>query len=153
MLKETNELINVFTTYPQLVSILSTRNLTKEDQKKIIDKIFANKIDLTFLNFFKLLVDRKFFFLVVFILKKFRNLCNEKLLIIYGTIFSTTKLSSNQINKIAKKISKKFNSKVELINKIDSSLIAGVKVKIKDQIFDGSIQGQLLVIKKKLTEI
>ncbi|MBY7704646.1 F0F1 ATP synthase subunit delta [Vibrio harveyi] len=44
---------------------------------------------------------------------------------------------------IEQKISKQINKKIDLINKIDASLIGGVKVYVDGKIFDGSIQAKL----------
>ncbi|WP_338966879.1 MULTISPECIES: F0F1 ATP synthase subunit delta [unclassified Spiroplasma] len=150
MLRQSIHLIKLFFEYPRIIDILSTHNLEKQKQKKIIDKIFQDKANDIFVNFFKLLIDRNNFRQVRLILKVFRNLCNERANVFYGIVFSTIKLQEEVIDKIEKKIGKILQQKVELINKIDLSLIAGIKVKVQDQIFDGSIKGRLLAMKRNI---
>ncbi len=61
-------------------------------------------------------------------------------------IVSARELSSG----VVKEISKHFGEKVEATVKIDSTLLGGVIVKTENEIFDGSIKGQLEKLKQQL---
>lgn len=54
-----------------------------------------------------------------------------------------------QKNKIISKLKNRYNKNIELIVKIDETLLGGVKLKIEDIVIDGSIKHWLNVIKKK----
>ena len=66
----------------------------------------------------------------------------------YGIIYSTEKLSKEEITKFEKKLSKKLFTEVLLVNKIDKSLLAGIKIKVGDYIIENSIEGFLNTFKK-----
>ena len=66
----------------------------------------------------------------------------------YGIIYSTEKLSKEEITKFEKKLSKKLSTEVLLVNKIDKSLLAGIKIKVGDYIIENSIEGFLNTFKK-----
>lgn len=52
--------------------------------------------------------------------------------------------------KVVEKIKKAFGNKVEAKIIIDSAIIGGVKIKTRDQIWDGSLKTQILKLKEKL---
>ena len=56
----------------------------------------------------------------------------------------------DQIEKVEKAISKQIEKNVKLENKIDESLLAGVKVVINNVVWDGSYKAKLKIIKENL---
>ena len=58
------------------------------------------------------------------------------------------KISKEEITKFEKKLSKKLSTEVLLVNKIDKSLLAGIKIKVGDYIIENSIEGFLNTFKK-----
>ena len=148
--EESTDLIDIFASYPQFIDIVSSNNLSKEVQKFIIITTFQNNIEPYILNLFLLLIDGHHFRYIRAILKDFRKLCNEYRDINYGIIYSVIKLTAQQIKQIQTKIEKIINHKIEVVNKIDASLIGGIKVKVKNQVFDGSIKGQIEQLKQEL---
>ena len=80
------------------------------------------------------------------------NYLNEELNIDDGFLYSTEKLSSNQIERIEEAIGKRLGHKVELKNIIDERLIGGVRVVIHDHVFDGSLNYKIETLKNNLKE-
>lgn len=148
--EESSKLIDIFTAYPEFIKIVSSSNLTIEIRKQIVNETFKNYLQPYILNFFFLLIDEHHFQSVRFILKEFRKLCNQYQDINYGIIYSVVELSNWQINKIKLKIEKIIKHKIKVVNKIDKSLIGGIKVKVQNQVFDGSVKGQIDQLKQKL---
>lgn len=68
----------------------------------------------------------------------------------FGTIYSARLLPVDQIEKVEKAISKQIERNVKLENKIDESLLAGVKVAINNVVWDGSYKAKLKIIKENL---
>lgn len=148
--EESNKLIDIFAVYPEFIKIVSSSNLTIKIRKQIINETFKDYIEPFILNFFFLLIDEQYFHYVRFILKEFRKLCNEFHDINYGIIYSVIALSKQQIRQIKFKIEKIINHKIEVVNKIDKSLIGGIKVKVQNQVFDGSVKAQINQLKQEL---
>lgn len=149
-LNQCNILIEIFKNYPDYINIINDFKLSRSLRKLLIKNAFSNNLEVNILNFLYLLIDRNFFSQVYTILKKFRILCNEKKDIIFGVIFSISPLKKAEINALSEKISKKLKLNILLINKIDQSLIAGIKINVLNQIFDGSIKGQLIDMKSQI---
>ncbi|MDQ7982938.1 MAG: F0F1 ATP synthase subunit delta [Spiroplasma sp.] len=146
---EAGILIDLFTKYPEFLDVVSSSVLSFSEKSKIIKTTF-DKFSRYMINFFLLLTQEGYFRYSLLILKEFRRLCNEYQGIQYGVVYSVVELSARQIKKLEQKISSIISKTVELVNKIDQSLIAGVKVKVKNQVFDGSVKGQIEQIKSSL---
>ena len=67
-----------------------------------------------------------------------------------GLVYSTERLSEDQLSKLNKTISSVEKRPVELRNIIDPTLIGGVKVVINDHIYDGSIKHHIENMKNSL---
>ncbi|ADK69382.1 F0F1 ATP synthase subunit delta [Mycoplasma mycoides subsp. mycoides] len=128
---------------------------SNKEQKKqailIIENTFSSfGFDIYLINALKILVENQLFINTRMILK----VLYKKLLayknIVLGEVYSTEKLTKTQLNAIKKKISNKVNKKVELVNKIDPTLIGGIKVSVEDKVFDGSIKAKLEALKKQM---
>lgn len=123
----------------------------KQDAILIIENTFSSfGFDIYLINALKILVENQLFINTRMILK----VLYKKLLayknIVLGEVYSTEKLTKTQLNAIKKKISNKVNKKVELVNKIDPTLIGGIKVSVEDKAFDGSIKAKLEALKKQM---
>ena len=55
--------------------------------------------------------------------------------------------------KIKEEITKDFNSKIDLIYKVDESLLAGVKIKIGSIMIDNSLKNKLMKMKNLMKEV
>ncbi len=146
---EAGILIDLFTKYPEFLDVVSSSVLPFTEKSTIIKTTFS-KFSRYMVNFFLLLAQEGYFRYSLLILKEFRKLCNAYEGIEYGVAYSVVELSPKQLKKLEHKISDIVNNNVELVNKIDKSLIAGVKVKVKNQVFDGSVKGQMDQFKSKL---
>ena len=134
-----------------LKHLFSSCFLTQEEKEKVIDEIF-NAFDEYIVNFIKIIVKNKRSNYIVNIFNEFNKLCNNYLNIKEGIIYSTEKLSLDEINKVEKKFTEILSSQVELKNIIDEKLIGGIKVVIEDKIYDGSIKNKLEHMKSSLKQ-
>ncbi|MCI6271444.1 MAG: ATP synthase F1 subunit delta [Erysipelotrichaceae bacterium] len=127
--------------------LFNNPNILKGDKKKIIDEIFNNsKLGI----FLKVLVDNNRFNLVEDISKEFNSIVNEELKIEECILQTAIKLDDESLNKIRMILEKKLNKKVVINEKIDKNLIAGIKVILKDEIIDNSIETKLNNIKNSI---
>jgi len=129
--------------YKKLNNLLSNLSFSVNEKEKIIDKLFLNKLDMYYLNFLKVLVSRNDYKYLPNILKKYIHLASVSLNEKIGIIYSVSKLDSLQISKIEKALSKKLDKKITLENKIDESLIAGIKIVFEDLEIDKTIKYKL----------
>lgn len=132
-----------------LIHLFSSYFISKEEKEQIIDQLFVEEEE-NIKNFIKVIVQNKRANSILKIFDEFISECNEKLEISEGIVYSVEKLSKEQLDALEKNLSIRLNSKVELVNLIDERLIGGLKVVVKDKIFDGSIKNKLEKLKESL---
>ena len=140
--KEVKELSKIIKDNPDFLSLLDSRFLTVSERKEKVSEILVN-FSLDIINFIKIIVEHNRVNYLEDILQAFNTLCNENRDIVEGLIYTAFPLEEKVLLKIKKKISQIENRDVDLITRIDPSLIGGVKVVINSHIYDGSIKNQI----------
>lgn len=146
------ELDAIFSNNEKIKKYLESYFVKNEDKYLMIDELCSSYKLNNLTNFIKLITSKH-------LIIKFRELylevnkqVNTELGIDEGIIYSVQELTASQIKNIETAISKKRGHIVELKNKIDPSLIGGVRVVVHDHIYDGSIKGKLENLKNSLNE-
>lgn len=152
--KEYNEqaviLIDLFAKNPKFLQIINSYSINFEEKEKIVKDTFKDFFPY-FTNFFLLLAKKRYFNYINVILKEFRKQCNAHFGIQFGVVYSVVALTLEQMKSLEEKINKVIKTnKVELVNKIDESLIGGIKIKVKNDVFDSSIKGKLQKLRTNL---
>ena len=140
--KEVKELSKIIKDNPDFLLLLDSRFLTVSERKEKVSEILVN-FSTDIINFIKIIVEHNRVNYLEDILKAFNTLCNENRDIVEGLIYTAFPLEEKTLLKIKDKISQIENRDVDLITRIDPSLIGGVKVVINSHIYDGSIKNQL----------
>lgn len=144
------DLYNSFNQSEDLKLLLKSTFVSK-DEKKNLFKTMLNDIELKkVLDFVLVIIDNGRSSYLLPILEEFIKVSNNYDNISEGIIYSTIRLSEKEIEKITNAIAKKLNKSIHLHNRLDSSLIGGVKVVIDDHVFDGSIKNKLNNLKTQL---
>lgn len=149
---QSHNLLELINKTPELISFLNLSNSVGKDKNEFIDDIFKNKISKNILIIIKLLTEKRKLYMLNNILKKTIWYCNEKLKIVEGIAYTTIKLTSSQIKKMEKKLSKITSKKIVIINLIDNFIVGGIKVVIEDKIWDYSIVSKIENMKRDLKE-
>ena len=140
--KEVKELTKIINDNPDFLLLLDSRFLTVNERMEKVSEIlvgFSNDV----VNFIKIIVSHNRVNYLEDILQAFNTLCNESRDIVEGLIYSAFPLDEKTLLKIKKKISQVEHRDVDLITRIDPSLIGGVKVVINSHVYDGSIKNKL----------
>ena len=140
--KEVKELRKIIRDNEDFVLLLDSRFLSIEERMNNAEKILKG-FSPDVVNFIKIIIKHNRVSYLEDILEAFNSLCNENQDIVEGLIYSAFPLGEDTLLKIKKKISQIENHEVDLIPRIDPSLIGGVKVVINSHVYDGSIKNQL----------
>ena len=116
------------------LKFFNQKMISEEERISLLEKCFKENVQPMVLNFLKLLVVKGRMTSLFEIIKEYKVLYNDALGIVEGFVFSTSSLDQNQINKIEAAVSKKEDKTVVLENKIDESLIGGIKVVVGAQL-------------------
>ena len=139
---EVKELMKIIKDNPDFLMLLDSRFLTVEERKQKVSEILVN-FSSDVINFIKIIVEHNRVSYLEDILQAFNTLCNESRDIVEGLIYTAFPLEEKTLQKIKQKISQIENHDVDLIVKIDPSLIGGVKVVINSHVYDGSIKNKI----------
>lgn len=146
---------NIFESNLGLLDILSSDNLSKKERIVIIDKIFSSDIyyfENFVINFLKVLIENKHFYLLLKILLNFQIKINKENNITFVLIKSAFEIDKNQIDNILIFLIKKLKSKIDYKIVIDTSLIGGFQVLYDSNVIDFSIKGKIEHIKSTSKE-
>lgn len=126
--------------------------ISKDEKKEFLKKLFAGKINEKLLNLLFLLIDNKRFNILSEIQNQLSKLVNKSRGTVTAEVYSAVDIDTNTLEKLKQSIANTIghNEKVEVESKIERSLIGGIKVKINDLVYDGSIKGRLESLKQKL---
>lgn len=128
-------------------SLLAHPKLDKEAKKQMLTSVYGTSIDHNILNFMKLLIDKSRFSHVQEICQVFHDLYNEKYGIQRVFVTSAKPLATQEIAKLKTILETKTQKIVELVIQVDEDLMAGIRVKIGDQIIDNSAKTRLANLK------
>lgn len=140
--KEVKALRKIIRDNDDFLLLLDSRFLSVEERMHNVELILKG-FSLDVVNFIKIIVKHNRVNYLMDILNGFNSLANENQDIVEGLIYSAFPLDESTLLKIKNKISQIENHEVDLISKIDPSLIGGVKVVINSHVYDGSIKNQL----------
>ena len=120
------------------------------DKYLFIDEILSSAKRTYFTSFLKLLIKKHHIKNIEQIYREFKKLANKNLGVLDGIIYSTIPLTKEKIVEFEKVFSAKSQAKVSFLNKVDASLIGGVKVYLDGEIYDDSLKYQLESLKNNL---
>lgn len=133
---------------------LMLRNpIIKHDKKRaILEAIFKGKVHKLTLAIFDIITRKNREPILIDIAKQFHNAYNVYKGITKGVVITATPLDSTlraELEEIVKKISHK--KEVELIEKVDASMIGGFVLNVGDRQIDASIKNKLKELKLKFS--
>ena len=94
-------------------------------------------------NFLRVLIDKRRTASYSRIAREYGKLVDESLGLSVGTVVSAIPLSDEQLNSFAEKTGKLLRKNIKLSNKVDPSILGGVKIFIEGKVIDASIRKQL----------
>lgn len=147
--QEFKKLKTVFLENEELVRLLSSYFLEREEKEEVIDRVFRDANPMT-RNFLKVVSLNRRMNCVVRIIDEFVERCDESLGILEGTVYSFRALDEHQMQSLSHALSSRLKSRVELTNSVDERLLGGVKIIVGDRIYDGSVKNKLEKMKESL---
>ncbi|MFD0826590.1 F0F1 ATP synthase subunit delta [Neobacillus sp. M.A.Huq-85] len=140
----------VIQTNKDLKAVLSSLKLSKENKKAILKQAFAN-INGFVVNTLMILMDRHREGEIVEVVNQFIELAYEASGVAEAEVSSVRPLSDAEREAISATFAAKVGKQsLRIENIVDSELLGGVKVRIGNRIYDGSLRGKLDRLQRKL---
>mgnify|MGYP000870719811 CR=1 FL=1 len=135
-----------------LNAIMKNPNINIGSKKGIIKDIFESKIEKISLDFIILLVQKRRVVFLKEIAQEFQVIYNDYKGIKVATLIVANPTTNEIKNKIIAIFEKELNCKIELIEKIDNSIIGGFKIIVDNKVYDASVLNQLSILKKSFAK-
>ena len=140
-IKAINDEIN---SNPELARYLVSADYSSDDKKRKLQEVFNNELDNSILHGLFLVIEnlpRKHMELEL--IHEFLNYYYQSRGMVFGTVYSAEKLSTKDINTVEIAFSHKLDKTIKLENKVDPSLIGGIKVVINESVWDGTYRAKI----------
>jgi F-type H+-transporting ATPase subunit delta len=135
---------------PELKAILNSSKLSIEKKKEILKTAFAS-VNVNVLNTLLILIDRHREDQIIDLADEFLELANEEMGIAEAEVYSTRALTDAEREAISSVFAAKIGKKsLKIENIVDSNLLGGVRLRIGNRIYDGSLRGKLDRLERKL---
>ena len=135
-----------------LSAIMRNPNINIGSKKGIVKDLFESRIEKLSLDFVTLLVSKRRVVHLKEIAEAFLGFYNEHRGIKIATLIVASPMENEMKEKIIKIFEKQFNCTIELVEKIDRSVLGGFKILIEDKVYDASIANQLIQLKKSFAK-
>ena len=142
--REIKNINNELNRNEELAKYIVSAEHSSTDKKRKLQEVFNNELDESILYGLFLVIDsipRKHMELEF--IREFLAYYYQSRGMVLGTVYSANELTSKEIASLEAAFSYKLEHAIKLENKIDKSLIGGVKVIINDNVWDGTYRSKI----------
>lgn len=153
VLEELDSLIkDVFNNDPRLETLFSGAAIGRNARAEAIDKVFKGRASETFYRFLVVLNEHERLDLLRTILAEARALNDERTRRVRVMVYSAMPLADDQQRQIEERVRSRFQLEPVLVPVVDPSLLGGLKIRIGDQQYDGTVRTRLDLLRQQLIE-
>ncbi len=134
----------------ELRVFLRSRKVSTADKMKTFRQLFSGKIHDHVLNLIEVLLKNKRESLFGEVVEAFKQSVREHKNIAPVTAYTAINMSDDMRQAVRKSLKNHLGKDIELTEKVDESLIGGIRLWVNNTVYDGSISHQLEELHKKL---
>jgi F-type H+-transporting ATPase subunit delta len=149
---EVQSLLELAKTQPDLGRLLSNRMISRQQRTRLVKSLFEGRVGPLVYKFLQVLDARDRLHIFAGIVAAFEQVYEEHQGIQAVTAYVPSALDGAEAQRISDALSAKLQKKVKLQQKIDEELIGGIKIRVGDNVIDGSVQAQLRLIRQDLLQ-
>lgn len=136
---------------PDYYKLLLTPAVSKEEKKKLLFDAFGFNYHKYTMNFMYMLCDNSSFSEILGCEETYRSLYNKLKGVTEVKVITAVQLDEKQKNDLISVIEKKTGKKIILTEKIDSTLLGGIRLSFDGKEYDGSVAYHLGKLKNILS--
>ena len=152
LLKELTVLDQCFRENPDFIRLLSSPNLSKQERCTVLDDSFRGKVHPYVLNFLKILTEKGYMKHFSDCCKAFEDHYNLDNGILPVTVITAVALTPEQSAKLSGKLSRITAKQIKLCNKVDPSVLGGVRLDYDGKRLDDTVSHRLDAIRGLLKD-
>ncbi len=146
--KDVNQCRKIFDGNPDLVRLLNSPVILREEKQEVIDKIFGREG--TVRDFICLVTDKNRIAYFGKMTDEFNAHYNKHNNIVEMTVVTSVALKPEIKQKLLKKLEEKSGKTVKLKEEIDPSILGGIILRMGNSQIDNSVKGRLEAVAKQL---
>jgi F-type H+-transporting ATPase subunit delta len=149
---ELTELEQTVAASPELRNILDSPAVTPQRKRAVIARLASGPgISRLVLNFVNVIIDHRRTGMLPEIRQAFQSLIDERTGSVEADVKAARELGDAERERIGVSLGRLTGKKVRCKFSVDESLIGGLVTNIGSTIYDGSVRGQLEVLRRRLT--
>jgi len=137
---------------PALLEFLKDPNVTREGKRQALVELFQGRVHLLVLNLLIAISDAGRTNRLSHILEEFVALAAASRQKVSGEIITAIKLDDATVTRATAELTRITGKNVQLLQKVDPSILGGAIIKVGEQIIDGSLRRKLDQIKERLAQ-
>lgn len=138
---------------PDFMAVLNNHKVTKENKISLVENVFTDKVSNPIIGLLVLLVKKGRQGDLLDVLEAFLERVKAESGITKAVITSAVPLTEAQLTAIKEKLEAGTKTKIEIETIVDTSIIAGLVIRVGDKVVDASIKGEMQTLKKQLSEL
>lgn len=151
ILKEAVEVDQLFQKEKGFYQFFCSPIISSGEKKAVVRQVFRDQISPELVNFLLVLIDKGRGKHLHKIIRQYRLQLEESQGYSGGTIYSVIPLDAAKLAQFEEKTGKLLRKRVKLENRIDASLIGGVRILVEGKLIDASVKNRLSGLMESLT--
>ncbi len=148
-----NQLRSFASAHKDFLGFLKSPSIRDDDKMNLLRTLFTTRLSPQVLSFLELLLHKHRIDLFPEIVAEFDRIVEEHYGLIRAKVVSAVHLGEDVKNALKVKLEKISGKKIEIIHKIDRSIIGGMIIYLHNQVIDRSIRHQLDQLRHDLLSV
>lgn len=149
--KALSDVADILKKNPDFIELLASPNIPLGERREVIDKVFGSEgICENIASFLKLLTEKGRIRDIFECIEDFEKLYKDIGGVATAYVTSAAPLTDDEKSALRSKLEKKLSRRVELVTKVDESILGGIIVNVDGRIMDGSLKAKLSDIREML---
>ena len=151
--EEVKVIVRALRDEPDFMAVLNDHKVTKENKISLVENVFTDKVSNPIVGLLVLLVNKGRQGDLLEILEAFLERVKAESGITKAVITSAVPLKEAQVTAIKEKLEAGTKTKIEIETIVDTSIIAGLVIRVGGKVVDASIKGEMQTLKKQLSKL
>ena len=152
ILKQMDAVNAIFKENPDYITLLLEPSIPRRERLGLLEEAFRDQLHPYLQNFLMILLENNLLRGFGSCCRTFRESYNKDHGIEEATVTSAIEMTDAQVDSLRAKLEQISGKKVILRQKVDGSVLGGLKVEIGGKLLDGTVMGRLADLRKKVSE-
>lgn len=152
ILDQFSEVRELFDANPDYVKLLYAPNIARAERAALLDEAFSGRIHPYLLSFLKLLCENGYIYDYGYCETRYRTYYNTIHGIIAGVAITAVPLKPEQMEKLRARLCQISGKSVDLVNRVDPSVLGGIRLEYEGVEMDGTLRQRLDGLEKTLMD-